>query len=97
MSKVAHLQNAPTRYEVVLEHAGKQWLVGYTSRRSRPGLLATMRKEGRDILAITEMPEDAEVRAEYGALVFSQGSVIKFSGRTQRDAVIAGELPWVRS
>ena len=95
MSKVAHLVNYPTRYEVALEHAGRSYLVGYTIRRSRVGLLSKMRERGADILRITEMPESATVAACDKTLAFSNGSVIRFTGRTQREAITAGELPYV--
>jgi hypothetical protein len=95
-TKVAYLANRATRYEVALEHEGRQWLVGYTIRRSRQGLLAKMREQGQAILRITAMPEDARVTSPNPeTLAFSNGSVIRFTHRTQRDAVLSGELPFV--
>lgn len=101
--KVARLARYSTKYEVTLEHDGRTYLVGYTGRQSKQGLLDRMHAAGPAILRITAMPDDATVRmvdaisghARTFALVFSQGSRIRFSGRTQRDAILAGELPFV--
>jgi hypothetical protein len=92
----AALHNHPTRYEVELHTAdGRRFLVGYTPRRSFTGLLAAVRKMGKSILAITNLPEDATTSRNGTALGLGYGHVIRFTGRTQRDAIVGGELPFV--
>ena len=86
--KVSALVNYPTRYEVVLSNGTASYLVGYTSRKSRPGLMACIRQHGPAILRITELSESA--RFTWSGPIAHLGEnnwTIRFSGRTQRDAL----------
>lgn len=88
-----------TRYEIAAAHRdGRHFLIGYTPRRSLPGLLAAMRNAGAaiiDALAIGEADMiDLFTRPSIHATV-SNGWTVRFSGRTQREAETLGELPWV--
>jgi hypothetical protein len=42
-----------TRYEIIAKHeqTGKIWLIGYTPRRSRPGMIDAMRNVGDEMIA----------------------------------------------
>lgn len=87
-----------TRYEITATHPdGRAFLVGYTPRLSRPGLLAAMQNVGNAIVEKLAIGDD-------DALTFgtkprphakTTGWMIGFTGRTQRDAKQSGELPFI--
>ena len=99
------MRNTYTRYEVILTNGGgypqgQLLLVGYTPRRSRPGLLEVMRQHGDAIIAVTglsdrHIPVYTPSTKTYH-LGFDGWSVT-FSGRTQIDAQDHGELRPVRN
>lgn len=88
-----------TRYEAVLANAdGRSVLLGYTPRRSAAGLLAVVQKNGKAVLAEITAPDASEVRKLKGQPGFSftgTAWVVKFSGRTQREAICNGELRFI--
>jgi hypothetical protein len=93
MRKLAAIQGYNTRYEAVMILAdGRTYRIGYLGRKSRSGLLACIRTRGPRILAVVDMPDDAVMTWKAGAMHLGEGTVIKFSGRTQRDAICNGEL-----
>lgn len=93
-TKLARIQRYATRYELVLEHDGARYLVQYTSQRSRRGLLASARTMADHIVRIAGGDEITFAsRAADGAMV--NGWKLHFSGRTQRECILAGELPFV--
>lgn len=85
----------PTRYEVCAERDGVRLLVGYTARRSRPGMLELCRRDGTAaaLLAMSEppggymavwawaMPWKPRESASIG-----DGWVVRFTGRTEKEA-----------
>jgi hypothetical protein len=78
-----------TRYEVVARRNGRAVLIGYTPHRSRPGLLAAMRKHGPELVEFLRPGEhDSILLAGY-----PPDFVIGESGRTQARAKQEGELP----
>jgi hypothetical protein len=92
--KLASLRWHSTRYELVATHPdGRKVLVGYTPRRGRSGLF--------DMLATNGVAWVKFANAEnitFGKRV-ADGAIsgdwsINFSGRTQRDAICSGELPF---
>lgn len=46
-----------TRYEIIAKHETTEqiWLIGYTPRRSRPGMMAAMRNVGEEMVARLEV------------------------------------------
>jgi hypothetical protein len=94
IDSLARLTNYHTRYEVVATNMHRTILAGYTSRKSRSGLLATVRMHSE---AWVELTGDNALswgrRASDGAAIGEW--VIRFSGRTQREAIIEGELPFI--
>jgi hypothetical protein len=87
-----------TRYEIAIRDNGRAtYLVGYTPRLSRRGLLDAMRKVGPaivDRLGITDsdvltLPTQPRPFCQVG------GWRIGFTGRTQRDAKNERPLPWI--
>jgi hypothetical protein len=98
-AKLARLHYGPTRYEIeMVTPSGVKHLIAYTPRRSFRGLLDAVQERGAIILRVTGMPEDTRAeRGDNASLRFSDGTIIRFSGRTQRDAIMHGELPYVGS
>jgi len=88
----------PTRYEIVAQKGGVALLVAYTSRRSLRTLVRACQAVGRDLLAaLGGLPEDSVMTRRSGEIVLDlSGWTIRYSGRTQREAELEGELPWVR-
>lgn len=92
--KLIRIRNYGTRYELVASHPdGRKVLVGYTPRRGRSGLFDMLAKNGEawvkfsgaENITFGKRVSDGAVSGEWS---------IKFSGRTQRDAICNGELPF---
>jgi hypothetical protein len=96
-AKLKSLTSSRTRYEVeMVASSGFRYLIAYTARRSFRGLLDVVRQRGAVILRVLGLPEDTRVERDgAGALRFPDGTIVRFSGRTQRDAIVFGELPFV--
>jgi hypothetical protein len=99
-AKLARLHNYRTRYEVEAVSTAdpsQKYLVGYTSQKSRYGLLSACRRVGPELIAALRLSETAElVPSKRAADGFALGSwQVRFSGRTQRDAIWSGELVFV--
>ena len=97
LAQLERLKNYPTRHEAVVSKPdGAQSLLAYTPRKSIRGLLDVAQEHGKHILAHLALPDDATMEAAKGAgkqeLQFSDGSKVHFSGRTQRDAIMGGQL-----
>jgi hypothetical protein len=96
--KLAAISNRYTRYEVAAIQGETRIRIAYTMRRSRPGLLEACRNNGPEIikaLAVSDSQMLMFIKAN-GQWVIELGSwVIRFTGRTQREAILAGELVWV--
>jgi len=96
--KLEAIRHYATRYEVALSCSdGRRMLVCYTPRKSRAGLLDAIQSRGRTILAhLPDLPDDA--RTTYAAATgfsLGDGARVHFTGRTQRDSICNGELPFI--
>lgn len=95
LERLARLKNYATRYEIrgTNTETGQTVLIGYTAQKSRAGILAMCRKNGAEIVA--RLRGDS---LEFGKRAADGATLghwrIGFSGRTQREAIIAGELPF---
>lgn len=79
----------PTRYEIAARHPdGRHYLIGYTVRRSRSGLLAAMRRVGPQTVAKLAIGESDLISWHTKPVIHADvaGWWIGFTGRTQRDA-----------
>lgn len=91
----------PTRYEIAARHPdGRAFLVGYTPRLSRSGLLSASRNVGDALVSL--LGKDADEPPKAGTKPRPWMAIgswrIEFTGRTQRDAVRSGDaLPFVKS
>jgi hypothetical protein len=85
-----------TRYEIIAKHeqTGKIWLIGYTPRKSRPGMLAAMRNVGDAMIAKLELTDETAMSWSRRCNRFAAGVNpcchvgqwhVFFSGHTQRD------------
>jgi hypothetical protein len=96
--KLERLKHHATRYEVALTlPSGAQMLVCYTPRKNKTGLLIAMQERGEKILAqMPEMPEDCRVSYDRAlGFMFGNGARVHFTGKTQRDSILTGELPFI--
>jgi len=94
-AKLTRLQNRATRYEVTATHMSyPSILIGYTPLKSRSGLLVVLAPLADDILNLTGCDQ---IRLERKCLVNSTGWTFRFSGRTQRDAYVNGERPFIKA
>ena len=93
-ARLARLRNHATLYEVVLTHetTGERRLLCYT-RRSDLGLRDYVARHAEAIVAFTGS-ENYQLAAGKGMQFGSW--VATFSGRTQREAIMHGTLPWFK-
>lgn len=95
--KLNRLHNGPTRYELVAEKGDERILIAYSMRTGRRALLTAAQKHGHALLAMMKLDDNTKFEflkpAAKGAKVGDW--TIRFSGRTQRDAISNGELPWI--
>lgn len=87
-----------SKYEVAARHPdGRQFLVGYTPRKSRPGLLATMRGVGQQLIDKLPIGETDEMTFATKPTIHANvsGWWIGFTGRAKKIAKQDGEHPWI--
>lgn len=95
--KLERLKNYHTRYEIAAERGdGHRLLIGYTPRKGRRGMYSMLqqRLDGgslEHVLGTLEL--NWGKRAADGCAMGDWR--IFFTGRTQRDAILAGELPFI--
>ena len=91
IEKLERLRNYGTRYEIAAINGVQRIRIAYTSRHSRQGLLAAVRRNGPEVVKLTgsEMITFGQRAADGG---ISGDWHIGFTGRTQRDAICNGEL-----
>jgi len=92
--RLARLQNRGTYYELAAVRGEQRRLIAYTQRRSRRGMLAACRNRAVLVIALTGAEElQFGKRAEDGATLGAWQ--VRFTGRTERDAIMEGELPFI--
>jgi len=93
IARLNRLKRYSTRYELIATHPdGRKVLVGYT-RKGRDGMLSMMRKNGEAWVKFSGC-EDIHFARRVGDGATSGEWTINFSGRTQREAIMEGELPF---
>lgn len=94
--KLDRLKNYHTRYELVATSGDRKVLLGYTTRNNRRGLWAVVTDESRVQAVIKLVGTESIHFAKRAADGATMGEwTIRFSGRTQRECYIEGELPYV--
>jgi len=99
IAKLERLHNHPTRYELVLQHAqtGERVRLAYILRNNRSGLMDAIRRNGAELEAFTGSTTfDLSKKGQPAAAQLGSWRA-SFSGRTQREAIISGELVWFAS
>jgi hypothetical protein len=92
--KLERLRHYSTRYEVVGRNGDVTILAGYTSKKTRHGLLGMVRQHGEAWVEYANSTS-LQFRGKAADGVQVGEWTITFSGRTQREAYIAGEHPFV--
>tara|TARA_R110000803_G_scaffold32357_6_gene71396 strand:- start:3532 stop:4134 length:603 start_codon:yes stop_codon:yes gene_type:complete len=93
--KLAKLTNRATRYEALLCHPEhRSLLVGYSARKSFPGLVGLLRIHADTVCSLFTDP-GLSFTKEGQDIVLCGGWSVKFSGRTQRTAICNGERPCI--
>ena len=94
--QLARLHNRLTSYEIVAVHAdGRRVLIGYSVGKSKNGIYRMMTKNGPLNGARLGLADDARMSGLPASKVQVGPWVVAYTGRTQRDAIIEGELPWI--
>ena len=96
MRKLVALQNYGTRYEaVVIRGDGERRLLAYCGRHSRRGLIDALQNRAEIAIKFLGIGADARMTLAKDAISLTGGGMVKFTGRTQRDAIMSGELPYI--
>ena len=98
ISKLDRLKHYATRYEIeICQGAKPRLLVCYTPRKSLAGLINAAQDRWKHICAAIGATEEAKAHRIKKAMAyqFENGAIIRFSGRTQRDAIMSGELEFI--
>jgi hypothetical protein len=95
--KLRQLRGCYTRYEVEIALPdGRKMLICYTSQKTLVRLREVIREWWTPIArAAGLLLEEPRGMRDKKAYVFEDGSIIRYSGRTQRDAIAMGELPYI--
>lgn len=98
-ARLASLRLRATRFEAVLERLddgaiAETWLLGYSGRRSRSGLMELVRQNGPRILVAVEIADDDVLRFNRDkSVMLSASARVRFSGRSERGCICSGEQP----
>lgn len=98
LAQLTRLADRPTRYEaVIVRPDGARCLLGYLTQHSKRGLYEAVTGRASAVVAFLGAPDTARVWSVRGCpdLALTGGGVVQFSGRTQREAIQAGELTFV--
>jgi hypothetical protein len=91
--KLERLRRFHTRYEISATRGAERVLVGYTMRKGRRGLYSMCEHNAEAFDKFFGKDFRWNKRAADG-LTTDSGWLVNFSGRTQRDCILSGELPF---
>ncbi len=93
--RLSRIRNRRTLYELVVSHPdGRRVLLGYADRHSRNMLLRMARKHGQRLADLTGEEQLTFAKFSRDGARIGEWS-IKWTSRTQREAIIEGELPFI--
>jgi hypothetical protein len=92
--KLARLQHYATRYELAAIRGNERVLIVYTPRKNRQVLWASLRERAEAVCALTGASEVTFGKKAADGATMGEWRIC-FTGRTQREAIIEGELPFV--
>lgn len=104
LERLAERHRYATRYELVADNGrGKVLLVGYCHAKARMDLLKACQRCGESLVAAFGLTRDAMIRFEgksgaWSAVIAGHGMdavTVRFTGRTEREAISSGEWPRV--
>lgn len=94
IAKLEAIKNRTTCYELVISRGAERFRLCYTARKNRRGMIDWIFRNGKELAAFSGSQE----------VVFGKGATaqlgdwhISFSGHTQREAILSGELGWFAS
>jgi hypothetical protein len=90
------LRNRATLYELAMTRGDERILIAYASGKGRQDIWRCVTSDKRVKAIVAKVGTDAidfAKRAADGATM--GGWAIRFTGRTQRDAISEGELPYI--
>ncbi len=93
IKKLERLHNYSTKYELIAVADGVKALAGYC-KKGKPSMLSMIRKNGEAWLAAGKSDKMSFVKVGAADHLLLGRCEIYFSGRTQREAITEGELPW---
>lgn len=94
--RLERLRNYRTRYEVAITNGRESYLLWYSeSGRTVKDLGNAIRKRAAHIVALVGDPDQR--CTVNGRTVILDGTdwIVKATGRTQREAILGGELPFI--
>ncbi len=95
LRRIARLKNRDTLYEAEIVRAdGARVLLAYC-RKSGSGLREALRKRTEAVVRFLGGPKAITWGRGTAPVEIEGGGSIRFSGRTERDAIVEGELPYV--
>lgn len=100
IEKLTALQRRGTRHELILTDGSTSYRIAYAARNNRSGLIASTRAVSARVFETAGSEKGLVTFGKRAAdPVAIDGTVwsIRWSGRTEREAIIAGELPYVPS
>lgn len=102
IAKLARIARYSTKYEVIVEHPTdpRRMRLPYIGSTGQRALVQSVRAIGQKVCDTLDLsPSDLMTGHGSGrnATLSLGGWTVRFSGRTQREAIIGGELPSVES
>jgi hypothetical protein len=93
-SRLESIRHYGTAYEIVIiAPDGSRYLVGYTKRHSGDGLRRMLSRHAERIVSFVGVDSYTLRGRGLQPIDLGAGHRIEFSGRTEREAIISGELP----
>lgn len=100
LRKLSRIKGRATLYEVALVRAdGTKVLLAYTNRTSKEGIMSAISQRALAVIAfIGHGLIDMRMYPKRGTkdIAMDGGATVTLTGRTQRDAIIDGELDSIR-
>jgi hypothetical protein len=93
-AKLERLKNRRTAYELAAIRGDERVLLAYSCGRGRRDILNSCRKRAEAVVRLLGNAEITFGRTVADGATAGEWS-IRFTGRTQRDAYVEGELPYV--
>ena len=95
--QLERIKNRSTKYEIVLQKGGETYLLLYATggRRNRRSLVEAIGRRAAKITKLTGATDYQYPARGSLAEIDLNGWIAKFSGRTQRDAIMLGEFTFI--